>query len=434
MSESAASRGQRLLGAGISSRPAAPQRWIPPSVEELAGVFPFIELRSLLGQGGMGAVYLARQTRLDRPVALKLLSKQASSADESFARRFQREGRILAKLRHPHIVALHDIGEAQGWQYLVMEYIEGATLREAMATGPFTVGAILGLLPQLVDALAYAHGQGIIHRDLKPENILIDERGQVRIADFGLAKLQIGERDASITGTGEVLGTAAYMAPEQLIGAREVDHRADPFARGVVTYELLTGRLPVGSFEKPSRRARQEGRLDGQIDERLDALVMRLLERKPEARWSSASELRQGLDALMPRLLPPRPAWQRPRMWLLCAGMILLGLAAGQLMVYARSGHPPNGGTHGGAGEKPAPPQVAPAPSSMPVPASRPAAAAATASAAPAAPPAALPPAAGSSAAQGQTTAPAAGASANPPPGALQLRCPHRAPPDLGHC
>ena len=289
-------RQQRLLAEATRSGPRRGD-WTPPAPEALNGVLPQLEIIALIGQGGMGAVYRARQTHIDRVVAVKLMAPHLT-ANPDFAQRFQREAKILARLSHPHIVTLYDVGEAGPWRYLVLEFIDGATLREALTTGPFTAAAALVLAPQLCDALAYAHAQGIIHRDLKPENILIDAAGRGHIADFGLATLDGTDIAMAITKSGDVLGTAAYMAPEQLAGARSIDHRADLYALGVIIYEMLTGHLPLGRFEAPSYQ--------GRMDVRIDSVVMQALERTPEMRWQSAEAMRRAVDAITPGV-PPAP-------------------------------------------------------------------------------------------------------------------------------
>ncbi len=277
-------RAQALLTAGLgdSTVQLSGQAWIPPTPSALVDIFPRLEVLELLGQGGMGAVYKARQTHLDRVVALKLLDPRLGR-DVAFTERFRREGLALARLSHPHIVSFYDIGEIKGWHYLVMEYVDGANLRQAMRTGSFSPGETLRVVAQLCDALAYAHEQGVVHRDFKPENILIDTSGRVRIADFGLAKMSGETGRENLTRSDQMLGTAAYMAPEQVAKSNGIDHRADLFALGVVIYEMLTGQLPLGRFEPPSHRVN--------IDVRLDEVVLRALERTPEKRWQTAGDV-----------------------------------------------------------------------------------------------------------------------------------------------
>ena len=167
--------------AGSRVRPAA------PSIRELAAAFPQLEILEMIGQGGMGFVFKARQAKLQRFVALKILP-ESLAADPAFAERFVREGRVLARMNHPNIVTVHDFGQANGFFYLLMEYMDGVNLREAMKVGRFTPEQALAIVPRICDALQFAHAEGILHRDIKPENILLDSKGRVKIADFGIAK------------------------------------------------------------------------------------------------------------------------------------------------------------------------------------------------------------------------------------------------------
>ena len=270
-----------LLQAGFESdvqtertapSPASPG-FEPPAVEELAKRFPQLDVLALLGKGGMGAVYKARQRELDRLVAVKILPPEIGR-DPAFAERFTREARALARLCHPNIVTVHDFGRTgDGLFYFVMEYVDGVNLRQALQAGSMSPKEALAIVPQICDALQFAHDEGIVHLDIKPENILVDKRGRVKIADFGLAKL-LGHApvDVSLTGTRQVMGTLRYMAPEQMEGTKAVDHRADIYSLGVVFYELLTGELPIGRFAPPSRKV--------EIDVRLDEVVLRALEKE----------------------------------------------------------------------------------------------------------------------------------------------------------
>jgi tRNA A-37 threonylcarbamoyl transferase component Bud32 len=266
----------------------------PPS--ELATKFAGLEILELLGQGGMGAVYKARQTKLDRLVAVKVLPPEWGK-EPAFAERFAREAKALARLGHPNIVAVHDFGESDGLYYLVMEYVDGANLRNILQAGRLEPGEALAIIPQICEALHYAHGEGIVHRDIKPENILLDSKGRVKIADFGLAKL-LGRSRASftLTGTHQVMGTIDYMAPEQRNSPQEVDHRADIYSLGVVFYEMLTGELPLGRFAPPSQSAG--------VDERLDRVVFKALEREPGQRYQRVSEVKTDLEAIAAARLP----------------------------------------------------------------------------------------------------------------------------------
>jgi serine/threonine protein kinase len=209
-------------------------RFTAPSPAELAPLFPQLEILELLGQGGMGAVYKARQTKLDRLVALKILPV-GEGHDAAFAERFAREARALAKLNHPNIVAVHDFGEAAGLYYFIMEFVDGTNLRHVLQAHQLDPLEALLIVPQICDALQYAHEEEIVHRDIKPENILLDKRGRVKIADFGLAKLLArSDADLRLTGSRQVMGTLHYMAPEQMEKPHTVDHRADIYSLGVV--------------------------------------------------------------------------------------------------------------------------------------------------------------------------------------------------------
>jgi predicted Ser/Thr protein kinase len=252
--------------------------------------FPQFELLELLGQGGMGIVYRAKQRSLDRVVALKVMPPEAAM-EAGFSERFTREARTLARLQHPNIVGVHDFGVSDGLYYLVMEFVDGANLREAMRAGKLTPVQALAIVPQVCDALQYAHDQGVVHRDIKPENILLDRAGRVRIADFGLAKIvQRNPVDVTLTRAGQVMGTLHYMAPEQYRTPDAVDHRADIYSLGVVFYEMLTGELPLGSFPPPSGKPG--------VDARLDGVVMRALERERDRRWQQASDVKTQVSAI----------------------------------------------------------------------------------------------------------------------------------------
>jgi len=265
----------------------------PPGIAELARKFPQLEIIELIGCGGMGAVYKARQKELDRIVALKILPPGVGN-DDAFAERFTREAKALARLNHPGIITIHDSGQADGLYFFLMEFVDGVNLRQLLATGRVSPREALAIVPQICDALQFAHDQCIVHRDIKPENILLDRRGRVKVADFGLAKL-VGER-ASLTDAGRVMGTPAYMAPEQARHPDDVDHRADIYALGVVFYQMLTGELPGKRIEPPSKKVH--------IDVRLDEVVLRALEKKPELRYQQVSEVKTSLEAFVPAATP----------------------------------------------------------------------------------------------------------------------------------
>lgn len=264
--------------------PLSPQAPLTP--EELAPHFPQLEIIKCLGRGGMGVVYKARQKTLNRLVALKLLAPERSN-DAKFAARFEKEAQALAALNHPHIVTIHDFGQAGGYFFLLMEYIDGVNLRQAMQAGRFTPEQALAIVPPVCEALQYAHEHGIVHRDIKPENLLLDKTGRVKIADFGIAKMIGTMAENGGESLSQPFGTPAYAAPEQHSETSQVDHRADIYSLGVILYELLTGELPNEKLEPPSKRV--------QIDVRLDEIVLRALETKPELRFATAAEFRTQL-------------------------------------------------------------------------------------------------------------------------------------------
>jgi len=258
------------------------------TAEEVAAALPEYEDLVLLGQGGMGSVFRARERALARPVAIKVLPRELGG-DPRFKERFLREARALARLVHPNIVTVHACGESRGVCYLVMELVEGSNLRALMRAERLAPRQALAIVRGLCDALQYAHDEGVVHRDIKPENVLVDRAGRVKIADFGLAKLTgAPESQAHLTRGDQVLGTPHYMAPEQLERPREVDHRADLFALGVVLYEMLTGSLPRGAFEPPSARVA--------VDVRLDEIVLKALERDPARRYQHALEVKTDVE------------------------------------------------------------------------------------------------------------------------------------------
>lgn len=324
----------------------------PPAIGEIAAAFPQLEIIEFIGQGGMGFVFKARQPKLDRLVALKILP-QSLAADPTFAERFNREARLLARLNHPGIVTVHDFGvvgqtphlpgEASEspenstistqtepnqtgkmpvplFYYLLMEFVDGVNLRQAMQAGRFTPEQALAIVPKICEALQFAHNEGILHRDIKPENILLDAKGRVKIADFGIAKLvergspsrstsdtpnapgftenseagnaAAGQRPAlhALTEAGKGLGTPNYMAPEQLENAGDVDHRADIYSLGVVFYEMLTGELPLGRFAPPSQKSA--------ADPRVDEVVLRALEKEKTKRYASADEMNTQVETV----------------------------------------------------------------------------------------------------------------------------------------
>jgi serine/threonine protein kinase/TolB-like protein len=267
----------------------------------------------LLGQGGMGEVYLAEDPRLSRQVAIKVLGARALGSEEA-RRRFEREARTAAQLSHPNIVHIYEVGEDEGIAYLVMEHVEGRTLRDLIAEGALPVERTLHLAEGICDGLAAAHERGIVHRDIKPANILVDQTGRPRILDFGLAKAlepqeaQREDEDRStishITQARKVMGTVAYMSPEQAEG-RALDHRSDLFSFGVLLYQMCTGHLP---FEGDSDITTLVAILrdtppalsawSADVPPELERIIFRCLEKRPEDRYQSTRELCEDLGSL----------------------------------------------------------------------------------------------------------------------------------------
>ena len=271
-----------------------------PLMEEIAAAFPQFEILGLIGRGGMGAVYKVLQKELDRIVALKILPPAIGQSPES-SNRFTREARALAKLNHPGIVTIHEFGQQGGLFFILMEFVDGVNLAQLMKTGRVSPREALAIVPQVCDALQYAHDQGIVHRDIKPENLLLDRRGRVKVADFGIAKVVAAVSDPiassgapspeNQTLAGKVIGTPQYMAPEQIEHPSDVDHRADIYALGVVFYQMLTGELPGKDLQAPSRKFH--------IDVRLDEVVLKALEKSPELRYQTAGIFKTQLETIV---------------------------------------------------------------------------------------------------------------------------------------
>jgi predicted Ser/Thr protein kinase len=310
--------------------PGAPKDELAPGTR----VGPYV-VKVFIGKGGMGSVYRAEHERLEREVALKVLPS-ALSQDKEFVKRFEREARVLAKLHHPNIVAVYDMGSQGELCYLVMEFVDGTNLRTLLAQKRLPPEEALKLVPRLCEALEAAHELGVVHRDIKPENILIDKHGHPKVADFGLAKIVKGE-GTLLTRTSVSMGTPGYMAPEQMAQTKLVDHRADIYSMGVVLYEMLTGELPIGHFPPPSKQV--------QVDVRLDNVVIKALEHNPELRYQRASHMGGAVTEIIRRpasqgvapyseVQPPKPAratlsWGRTvAVFFVLFGVILtLGLA-----------------------------------------------------------------------------------------------------------
>ncbi|MEM6690344.1 MAG: serine/threonine-protein kinase [Planctomycetota bacterium] len=265
-----------------------------PTLSRVSELFPSLQILELLGAGGMGAVYKAKQPGLDRTVALKILP-DSFAQDPKFSLRFTREARTLAKLNHTNIVSVYEFGQVDETFFFLMEYVDGPTLRQVVRSGDLKSEEALKIVPHLCDALQYAHDNGVIHRDIKPENILLTKDGTVKIVDFGLSRIlgsgdEASRQEDRLTATHQVMGTPRYMAPEQFEGTHKVDHRADIYSLGVVFYELLTGELPIGRFATPSEKV--------SIDVRLDEVVLRTLEKEPRMRYQAASQIKSDLKLI----------------------------------------------------------------------------------------------------------------------------------------
>jgi serine/threonine protein kinase/tetratricopeptide (TPR) repeat protein len=270
------------------------------------------KILSRLGAGGMGVVYEAEDTRLGRKVAITFLPDD-SDADADAIQRFQREARVISSLNHPHICTLFDIGSHDGRQFMVMELLDGQSLKDRIARGPLASDEVLELGAQMADALDAAHAQGVIHRDIKPANLFVTRRGSLKILDFGVAKLNEGGRadpgitvasSDQLTNMGTTIGTVSYMSPEQARG-QEIDARSDLFSAGVVLYEMTVGQLP---FQGTTVATIFEGLLTkapappsyvkGGVAEELDRIILKALEKDRETRYQGAAELRADLKRL----------------------------------------------------------------------------------------------------------------------------------------
>ena len=279
---------------GEAMQPTGPkQAWEPPTAAELAELLPEYDVHKLLGRGGMGAVYKGTQKSLDRPVAIKILSATLDESDQGFADRFKNEARALAKLKHPSIVGVYDFGTAaDGLLYIVMEYIDGTDVAKMIAKeGRLHTDHAMAITAHVCDALIYAHERGIIHRDIKPANIMVAYDGNVKVADFGLAKMTHAA-ETGLTQSGMAMGTLHYMAPECLMLGSAVDHRADIYAVGVMLYQMLTGKLPKGVFKLPSLQIKG-------LDPRYDGIIAKALREDREARYQTILEMRADLDGIL---------------------------------------------------------------------------------------------------------------------------------------
>ncbi len=310
------------------------------------------EIIAAVGAGGMGEVYRARDTRLDRTVAIKILP-ESFAGDRERLERFQQEARILSTLNHPNLMAVYDVGVQDGMHFLVSEFLEGETLRDRLSAGPLPQRRVVEYGLQIAKGLAAAHEKQIVHRDLKPENIFVLRDDRVKILDFGLAKQRalVATADATMTSpnrtsAGTVLGTAGYMSPEQVRGEM-VDHRSDIFALGAILYEMIAGQRAFrgdSSVEVMTSILKQEppdlSESSTNVSLGLQRIVHRCLEKKPEARFQSASDLAFALDSLSSAgtstggLRPLKDA-KRKRSRFLIPAMLLAALAIGAIAAWA---------------------------------------------------------------------------------------------------
>ncbi|ODS57365.1 MAG: hypothetical protein ABS36_05610 [Acidobacteria bacterium SCN 69-37] len=308
---------------GVLSHPPDPGR----GGADTAALRPAVTLGQyrileVIGAGGMGVVYLAEDGRLGRRVALKAVAP-AASGDRDRIERLRREARIAASFVHPTIATVHALEEFDGQLYMVSEYVEGETLRERLARGPLPVAEAVDLVATLARALAVAHARGIVHRDLKPENIVRTPDGRLKILDFGLA-LTVDHAGAPLTGDGAVLGTPAYMSPEQIRG-RGVDARADQFALGILLHELIAGthpflaRTPAATLARileaaPAPLARPTPDPDDRWD-RVTTVIARCLQKQPEHRYADAAALAAALSRVDPTASEPAPTPRAGAFW-----------------------------------------------------------------------------------------------------------------------
>ncbi|MDB6007665.1 MAG: hypothetical protein JWR15_4652 [Prosthecobacter sp.] len=360
---------------------AAP--WTPPAPKHLQAMLPHYDEWAMIGCGGMGAVYKARQLSLDRLVAIKVLPPHVADGETDYIQRFKNEARTMAKMNHATIVAVYDFGTTSDeLLYIVMEYIDGTDVAKMIqAQGKLPVDHALAITSHVCDALAYAHEHGVIHRDIKPANILINMEGAVKVADFGLASMHDATGTHVTNPDGMTLGTPDYVAPEVLIIGMPVDGRADLYAVGVMLYNMLTGKIPRGSFKMPSQRVG--------CDTRYDAIVRKAMEHDVARRYQTAREIRRDLDQILtvplakekparqaalagmqPRLPPPPPPPPNTPWGMIAAASIVLVGAAFFVMRLGKDPSPaPTPAVAKNEPSKQQPPKPQP---SLPTPATKP--------------------------------------------------------------
>lgn len=315
-----------------------PGFFVPPTVEELNPTVADYEVLELMAQGGMGAVYKARQLSSDKLVALKVLPHLDDDGGMRVEERFDREAQAMAGLRHPNICEVYEIGQtSEGLHFFSMEHIDGGDLHTHFKGGKLTVDHVFSWIAQICEALDYAHAQGIVHRDIKPANVLVTSEGEIKLIDFGLVKpndpAKLLQR---LTLTNMAIGTPDFVAPEARIPGVDADHRADLYAVGVMIYQMLTGKLPRGAWRPPS--AMTPG-----IDPRFDPIVIKAMAPEPQDRYQSAREISEDIRTIRktPRFVraddgagPKSRKIKRVRKqvakgsslatWLICGGVLVL--------------------------------------------------------------------------------------------------------------
>ena len=247
-------------------------------------------LTGKIGQGGVAEIYKGRQESLERDVAIKILSPKLTT-DPDIVRRFERESLVIAKLNHPNIVHVIDKGSAGGRYYFVMEFINGTSLREIIDSERVPMNTKIEMIVQVCKALDYAHKNGVIHRDIKPTNILIDRQGNALVADFGIAQI-IGTAEADMTASDIIMGTMAYMSPEQKVSSTNVDQTTDLYAVGIMLYEILVGKKPLGHFKLPTE-------LKPDLNPAFNTIIQKCLAQEPKDRYQQAVELKDALLELI---------------------------------------------------------------------------------------------------------------------------------------
>ncbi|MFT3893483.1 MAG: serine/threonine-protein kinase [Anaerolineales bacterium] len=273
-------------------------------MEDLTGKqFGHYQIVAPLGEGGMAAVYKAYQPSMERHVAIKVLPRHMSTSEE-FVTRFRREAKLLAQLQHPHILPVFDYGEAEGYPYIVMPFVQSGTLADLIRNKPLSLSETREIIIQIGKALGYAHSRGMIHRDIKPSNVLIDDNGNCLLTDFGLARML--EASTRITASDTVMGTPAYMSPEQGAGSN-VDQRSDIYSLGIILYEMVTGRVPYTAetpvaivfkhIQDPLPSARK---LNPSLPKSVETVLLKALAKSPEDRYQTADEFVRAIQRAIP--------------------------------------------------------------------------------------------------------------------------------------